>query len=290
MLKGACLVILLVLPLPMRAQKAPVPTKIIEAKTVFLLNQTGDERHLDAAYKALRKWGRWEIVGDREKADLVLLLNMSEKAGPAVSFGSAGSYPGTTYCNPFPGTSMTNCTTYPGATYDTRTSIPTKTREYYIHVLDASSGDPLWTAPGTAQDLVDSLRKRFREQSSFSPKPTSERLPTPLEKQLQQTPVGPNSNPSAEEKQQQVEPSAVTLKSSPEGADITVDGKFIGMTPSTVQLAPGDHEVTIQKIESDVRRIAGGEVTVPTYKIWKRTLTGHPGGVITVDAILEKVQ
>ena len=87
-----------------------------------------------------------------------------------------------------------------------------------------------------------------------------------------------------------MEPSAVTFKSSPEGADITVDGKFIGMTPSTVQLAPGDHEVTIQKIESDVGRNADGEVTVPIYKIWKRTLTVNPGGAITLDATLEKVQ
>ena len=85
-------------------------------------------------------------------------------------------------------------------------------------------------------------------------------------------------------------PSTVIIKSDPQGADITVDGEFIGMTPSTVQLASGNHEVTIQKGESDVTRIAGGEVTDPIYKIWKRTLTVNPGGAVTVDAALEKVQ
>ena len=430
--------ILLALPLPVRSQKAPIPTKIIEAKTVFLLSETGDERHLDAAYKALRRWGRWEIVGDREKADLVLLLTVVEKAGPSVTSGNVASFPGRTHCNQFPGTTMSSCTTYPGGTIDTRRTIPTTTSEYYIHVLDASSGNPLWMVAGTAQDLVDSLRKRFREQSSFSPKPTSERLPTPshqtsepgnrlyidgydkafpgnrwvadclmdkleesgaftfqnsresaeailtldvnipggssrilwgkapsvrlvvtgpdgsllwkgeneykkattvwgaatdipcglangiadkfvkamqgvpFRKAVSQMPSSAssvnvaaqakepatpaaapkpaNESPSAPTVQQQVEPSAVTFKSSPEGADITVDGKFIGSTPSTVQLAPGDHEVTIQKRESVVSRIAGGEVTVPIYKIWKRTLTVNPGGAITVDATLEKVQ
>src|SRR5205814_7999705 len=34
--------------------------------------------------------------------------------------------------------------------------------------------------------------------------------------------------------------SAVTIKSTPDGADITVDDKFVGTTPSTIQLVPGE--------------------------------------------------
>jgi archaellum component FlaF (FlaF/FlaG flagellin family) len=37
------------------------------------------------------------------------------------------------------------------------------------------------------------------------------------------------------------------VTSSPAGADILVDGKFVGSTPSTLQLAPGDHTINVQK-------------------------------------------
>jgi len=63
------------------------------------------------------------------------------------------------------------------------------------------------------------------------------------------------------------------LKSTPDGAEITVDGKFVGSTPSTVRLTPGDHRIAIEK--------AG-------YRTWQRTMTVNPGGIVTVDAALEK--
>jgi hypothetical protein len=40
---------------------------------------------------------------------------------------------------------------------------------------------------------------------------------------------------------------SVHLKSFPDGADIMVDGKFVGSTPSTLQLAPGDHTISVEK-------------------------------------------
>jgi len=39
----------------------------------------------------------------------------------------------------------------------------------------------------------------------------------------------------------------VALNSTPSGADIEVDGAFIGSTPSTIGIAPGDHVITIDK-------------------------------------------
>ncbi len=38
------------------------------------------------------------------------------------------------------------------------------------------------------------------------------------------------------------------VASSPPGADIEVDGAFVGDTPSTIDVAPGIHEVTVRKI------------------------------------------
>ena len=39
----------------------------------------------------------------------------------------------------------------------------------------------------------------------------------------------------------------VTIRSNPAGADIEVDEAMVGMTPSTVQLADGEHQVTLKK-------------------------------------------
>lgn len=74
---------------------------------------------------------------------------------------------------------------------------------------------------------------------------------------------------------QEVELSTVIVKSTPDGADITIDGKYRGSTPSTVQLAPGDHAITVEK---------------SGFKNWQRTMTASSGSIVTVDATLEKVQ
>jgi hypothetical protein len=68
--------------------------------------------------------------------------------------------------------------------------------------------------------------------------------------------------------------STVVLKSTPDGADVTVDGKFVGSTPSTVRLMPGDHTIAIGK---------------SGYKGWQNTMTVYPGGIVTIDATLEKM-
>jgi hypothetical protein len=67
--------------------------------------------------------------------------------------------------------------------------------------------------------------------------------------------------------------SSVTFKSTPEGAEITVDGKYMGSTPSTLNLTPGEHVVNIEK--------AG-------FKSWQRTMTVNISGNITIDATLDK--
>jgi PEGA domain len=66
-------------------------------------------------------------------------------------------------------------------------------------------------------------------------------------------------------------PASVIVKSTPAGADINVDGKYVGSTPSTVQIAPGDHQISIEK-----------EGLTP----WQRTMTVSAGGNSTIDATL----
>jgi len=67
----------------------------------------------------------------------------------------------------------------------------------------------------------------------------------------------------------------MVLKSDPDGADISVNGMYVGSTPSTVQLPPGDCTVAIQK--------AG-------YATWQKNVNITPGGIVTVSAALERAQ
>lgn len=67
--------------------------------------------------------------------------------------------------------------------------------------------------------------------------------------------------------------SSVEVKSNPDGADITVDEKYMGSTPSTLKLAAGDHKVKLEK---------------PGFKSWERTLTVSAGASATVNPMLDK--
>jgi hypothetical protein len=57
---------------------------------------------------------------------------------------------------------------------------------------------------------------------------------------------------------------SVVIDSTPSGADIEVDGAFVGNTPSTVSVAPGSHQIAVkQKGFTDWTRIlnvTGGTV------------------------------
>ena len=67
--------------------------------------------------------------------------------------------------------------------------------------------------------------------------------------------------------------STVEIKSTPAGAEITVDEKFMGSTPSSLRLAVGDHKIKLGK---------------SGFKTWERTMTVSAGATATVDATLEK--
>jgi hypothetical protein len=66
----------------------------------------------------------------------------------------------------------------------------------------------------------------------------------------------------------------VAINSIPEGADITVDNKFMGNTPSTLLLSAGDHTVAISKSE---------------FYTWEREIT-LSGGTIKLNAELVKLK
>jgi PEGA domain-containing protein len=64
----------------------------------------------------------------------------------------------------------------------------------------------------------------------------------------------------------------VAIASAPAGADVEVDGKFVGSTPTSVAVASGDHTIKVSK---------------KGYKAWERTLTTS-GTNANVNAELEQ--
>lgn len=89
-----------------------------------------------------------------------------------------------------------------------------------------------------------------------------------------QPPSGPAATPGATSPSEDTEaaPSNVTITSAPTACDINVDGKFMGSTPSTLKLPPGEHSLSVEK-----------EGLTP----WQRQITVTSGGSVTINATLE---
>jgi hypothetical protein len=67
----------------------------------------------------------------------------------------------------------------------------------------------------------------------------------------------------------------LSVGSVPDGADIEVDGSFVGNTPSDVQVADGDHTITVKKTG---------------FKDWERKMKVSAGSSVHLNAELEKAQ
>lgn len=66
---------------------------------------------------------------------------------------------------------------------------------------------------------------------------------------------------------------AVNVTSNPTGADLSVDGEFVGNTPAALKLVPGKHTMTVK---------------MPGYKDWSRDVTVQSGSEVQLTANLEK--
>jgi hypothetical protein len=66
----------------------------------------------------------------------------------------------------------------------------------------------------------------------------------------------------------------VAINSAPEGADVTVDGKYVGNTPATLRLGVGDHTVKIEKTG---------------FTAWQRSISVTAGSNLNLSPTLEKV-
>ena len=65
----------------------------------------------------------------------------------------------------------------------------------------------------------------------------------------------------------------VNVSSNPSGADVSVDGEFVGNTPAALKILEGKHTVTVK---------------LPGYKDWSREITVQSGSEVQLTANLEK--
>lgn len=68
--------------------------------------------------------------------------------------------------------------------------------------------------------------------------------------------------------------SKIVVTSDPQSADIEIDGSFVGSTPSTIEVSPGEHSLVIKK---------------SGYQAWERKIKVMSGS-ISISAELEKSQ
>lgn len=54
---------------------APLPTAIVNAHKVFLSNKGGSDLAYDAFYQAMKDWGKYQVVGSPNDAELIIELS-----------------------------------------------------------------------------------------------------------------------------------------------------------------------------------------------------------------------
>src|SRR5260370_34309349 len=64
---------------------APLPSKLMQAKSVYIENKTGEAERGHVFFKELTKWKRFSIVSEKSKEDLVFVLGMKTHEAVASS-------------------------------------------------------------------------------------------------------------------------------------------------------------------------------------------------------------
>jgi len=149
-----------------------------------------------------------------------------------------------------------------------------------VQLIDTNSTKVLWAysvakqkgGSKNSQSMAEAVAKHLKEfidsKSGQEILTASAAAPAASTQQTEPSPASENPQPEPT-----LQPASVIVKSTPPGCDINVDGKYMGSTPSTIQLIPGEHQVSIEK-----------EAMTP----WQRTMTVTPGGSSTIDATLIK--
>jgi hypothetical protein len=57
-----------------RSSNTPIPSAVISAKSVYIVNETGNSNVLKTAYDRFKSWGKFTIVNSRDDADIVVVF------------------------------------------------------------------------------------------------------------------------------------------------------------------------------------------------------------------------
>ncbi len=148
--------------------------------------------------------------------------------------------------------------------------------QLYTLVAGAENGKPAATATPAAKAQAsaaptENTRPRPTPSSAQAPAAPVPRTAAPAQNSTVATPV-PSPASTQEDLAQKVK---CNFSSTPPGAEISVDWRYVGNTPSEIGLSIGTHVVT---------------VSMPGYAEWKRELTVAADSVVNVTATLEKTQ
>jgi hypothetical protein len=141
-----------------------------------------------------------------------------------------------------------------------------KDRKQLYTLVDAAgkAGPPAAAAP---QPVAAAVAPRQSSASSVAaqpaPAPSGSAPPAPA----------PSVGSVQAAPSEKVEKVRCNFSSTPPGAEIMLDGKYVGSTPSKIELATGTHVVVF---------------SMPGFGQWKRELTVLSGSELNVSAILQK--
>ncbi len=144
-----------------------------------------------------------------------------------------------------------------------------KARSQLYKLIDTGGkADPPATAVAVATQPVP---------AAVAPRPSS---PTPapapqIAAPLQNSPAPAPAPPPASAQRGVSQKVRCNFSSTPPGAEISVDWRYVGNTPSEISLSTGTHVVAI---------------SAPGFAEWKRELTVAADSVVNVSATLEKTQ
>lgn len=115
--------------------------------------------------------------------------------------------------------------------------------------------------------IGDEIGKQRAGRKPLVPSPEASGTSPPL------TPRSPAVVPIQPASSPPVQQATVEFWSSPAGADIEVDGKYIGSTPSTITVQAGEHTITMRKQD---------------FRTWQKTISVTSGN-LRVAAYMEQV-
>jgi hypothetical protein len=141
-------------------QHAPLPIRVLTAKKLFIENESGEAATADVTYSLLKEWGKYQIVTDRQEAELILTLNTAVEQENGSETGNASSY---------------NYKTG-GWTSGTVTVPSTDTWRYtQMKLVDPLTGAIAWEdrriwwrKHHPIEELINSLRERVEEQQPLT--------------------------------------------------------------------------------------------------------------------------